>query len=470
MSSEHVLNAHIAPTSDAADPAQAHTRAARATPSVQQLRRAIVTGAIGSALEYYDFAIYGLASALVFNHVFFPSLGTTAGVLASFATYGAGFLARPLGGLFFGSIGDRKGRKFVLLATVALMGVATTLIGLLPTGVVGAVFLVILRLLQGFGAGAEQTGAATLMAEMAPIKHRGFYAALPFVGIFTGLTLATFTFKVLQSSLTEAQILGWGWRLPFLGSVVLIGMAIWIRLKLKESPVFEQLEASREVIDKPMRLMLKNGRRPLVSTALMRLAEQGGSTIYTAVAIAFLTGFAATQHNIPKAELAAIGTRAVLIASLLSIFSTPLFGALTDKIGRLRVYKGGAIFSILWAIPAWWMIGTGNETLVTIALVGGFTIGANSMLGSQCAHFAELFGNRYRYSGVALSREIGAMLAGGLAPLLGLFFVGLSGGQFWVMGIYMAALSVLTLIGTLLSTETRNRDLTDLGDAIGRGK
>jgi MHS family metabolite:H+ symporter-like MFS transporter len=418
-------------------------------------------------LEYYDFAIYGLASALVFNRVFFAGMGATAGLLASFATFGAGFLARPLGGLFFGSLGDRKGRKVVLLATVSLMGVATTLIGVLPTGPLGAVLLVLLRLLQGFGAGAEQTGAATLMAEMAPVKQRGYYAALPFVGIFAGLTLATLTFKILQTTLSAPELLAWGWRLPFLGSVLLIGMAIWIRLKLKESPVFEALEQQQEVIKAPMRLMLKTARRPLIATTLMRLAEQGGSTIYTALAVAYLSNFVTVQQHLPRAQLDGIGTRAMLIASLLSIFTTPLFGKLTDHLGRLWVYRAGAIFSIVWAVPAWWMISTGDPIWVTVAMVGGFALGANSMLGSQCAHFAELFGNRYRYSGVALSREVGALLSGGLAPLLGLYLVGISGGKFWVMGIYMATLAVLTFIGTLLSVETLGRDLTDLEDAIG---
>ncbi|WP_443678740.1 MFS transporter, partial [Paraburkholderia unamae] len=331
----------------------------------------------------------------------------------------------------------------------------------------GAVMLVLLRLLQGFGAGAEQTGAATLMAEIAPVKRRGYFAALPFVGIFTGLALATLTFKVLQMSLSEADLLAWGWRLPFLGSVVLIGMAIWIRLKLKESPVFESLEQKHEVIGTPMRLMLKQGRRPLVATSLMRLGETGASTIYTAVAIAYLSNFVSLNQHLPRAQLDGVGTRAVLIASLLSVLTTPLFGALSDRVGRIPVYRVGAIFSVLWAVPAWWMIGTGDATLVTVALVGGFTFGAQSMLGSQCAHFAELFGNRYRYSGVALSREIGALLAGGLAPILGLWLVGLSGGKFWVMGVYMATLSLLTVIGTLLSTETRGRDLTRLDDAVG---
>jgi MHS family metabolite:H+ symporter-like MFS transporter len=444
-------------------------RTAAAPADAKQLRRAIFTGAVGSALEYYDFAIYGLASALVFGHLFFPSLGTTGALLASFATYGAGFLARPFGGLFFGSLGDRKGRKLVLLLTVALMGLATTAIGLLPTGPLGAVLLVLLRLLQGFGAGAEQTGAATLMAEMAPPKRRGFYAALPFVGIFSGLALATITFRVMQAVLTPEEILDWGWRLPFLASVLLIAMAIYMRLKLKESPVFEQLEASKNKVHAPMRAALRNARRPLLATTLMRMAEQGSSTLYTNVLIAFLTSFAVQHSATGGAGYGAIGTNAVLVASIASIITTPMFGALSDRIGRLKVYRGGAIFAALWAFPAWWMIDTGQQAWVTLAAVGGFAIAANSMLGAQCAHFTELFGNRYRYSGVALSRELGALLSGGIAPILGIFLVGITGGAYWVLALYTATLAVITLIGTLLSVETRGRDLTDLADAVGSG-
>lgn len=437
------------------------------TPSPKQLRRAIFTGAVGGALEYYDFALYGLASALVFGQLFFPSLGTTGALLASFATYGAGFLARPFGGLFFGSLGDRKGRKLVLLLTIGLMGLATTAIGLLPTGPLGAVLLVALRLLQGFGAGAEQSGATTLMAELSPRHRRGLYAALPFCGIFAGLALATVTFRLLQAYLTPEEILAWGWRLPFLGSVVLIAMAIWIRLKLKESPVFENLAAHHEVEHAPMRAVLTHARRPLAATILMRLCEQGSSTIYATVAIAFLTGFVAPRTG--ATGLGAVGTNAVLWASLASVITTPLFGALSDRFGRLAVYRAGALFAALWAFPAWWMLNTGNATLAVVAMFGGFALGANAMLGAQCSHFTELFGNRYRYSGVALSREVGALLSGGLAPLLGVYLLSRTEGGYWVMATYTVVLAVLTLVGTWLSVETRGRDLTDLHDAVGQG-
>ncbi|MEK6346553.1 MAG: MFS transporter [Burkholderia sp.] len=453
--------------SDAASARPDSPDAAAAAPvSAQQLRRAILTSAVGSALEYYDFAIFGLATALIFSRVFFSTFDAHAGLLASFATYGVGFLARPLGGVFFGSLGDRKGRKFVLLMTIAIMGVSTTLVGLLPAGPLGAVGLIVLRLIQGFGAGAEQAGASTLMAEVAPVKRRGYFAALPFVGIFAGFGIATATFSLLQHSMDTATILAWGWRIPFLASVVLIGVAIWIRLKLRESPAFAALESGHQVARSPIRQVTQHARRPVLAAVLMRLAEQGGSTIYTTIVIAFLGGTVANRLGVPGAQLAKIGTSCAIVVTLASVITTPLFGALSDRFGRKTIYRAGAIFMLLWAMPAWWMISTGEPLWVGIAMFGGFALGANSMLGAQCAHFAELFGNRYRYSGVALSREIGAVLSGGLAPILGIYLIGLAGGAFWVMGLYTAVLSALTLVGVWLSTETRGRDLTDLNDAV----
>lgn len=456
--------AYAAGSSFSAPPTSAVTEAAPVSP--QQLRRAILTSAVGSALEYYDFAIFGLATALIFSHVFFSTLDANAGLLASFATYGVGFLARPLGGLFFGSLGDRKGRKYVLLVTIAIMGVSTTLVGLLPAGPAGAIGLVVLRLIQGFGAGAEQAGASTLMAEVAPGPRRGFFAALPFVGIFAGFGIATATFSIMQHMLDQATILAWAWRIPFLGSVVLIAVAVWIRLRLRESPTFKALEGQRSVARSPMTLVMKEARRPLLAAVLMRFAEQGGSTIYTTIVIAFLSSVVAPRLNLTPSDLSRIGTTGALAATLASVVTTPFFGALSDRVGRRTVYRWGAIFMLLWALPAWWMVNTGDPTWVMVAMVGGLAFGSNSMLGAQCAHFAELFGNRYRYSGVALSREVGAVLSGGLAPILGIYLIGKAGGAFWVMGVYTVVLSALTLVGVALSVETRGRDLTDLNDAV----
>jgi MHS family metabolite:H+ symporter-like MFS transporter len=340
------------------------------------------------------------------------------------------------------------------------------LIGLLPTGPGGAIVLVALRLVQGFGAGAEQAGASTLMAEVSPVPRRGFFAALPFVGIFAGFGLATATFSVMQHTLGNDEILAWAWRVPFLASVVLIGVAVWIRLRLRESPVFLDLEGAREVVRSPVKTVMTTARRPVLAAVLMRFAEQGGSTIYTTIVIAFLGGTVATRIGVRSSDLAAIGTTGALVATLASAITTPMFGALSDRLGRIAVYRAGAIFMLLWSVPSWWMVSTGNSLWIALAMFGGLAIGANSMLGAQCAHFGEMFGNRCRYSGVALAREIGAVLSGGLAPVLGIYLVGLAGGAYWVMGVYTAVLASLTLIGVALSTETRGRDLTELNDAI----
>ena len=436
------------------------------TVTEKQLTRAVLTGAVGSALEYYDFAIYGLASALVFGKFFFPTLGTEAGLMASFATYGVGFIARPFGGMFFSSLGDRKGRKLVLQITIALMGVSTMLIGLLPAGTWGAIALVLLRLAQGFGAGAEQAGAITLMAEFAPVKRRGFYASLPFVGLFAGLMLATLTFRTMQYYLGQEAMQEWGWRIPFLSSIFLIAIAVWIRFRLTETPTFTKLSASRQVIKAPVRTVIKEARPTLIATILMRMSDSGGSALYNQCAMAFLTGFVVKKTSLPVGELAVMGTTAVLVASFLSIFTTPIAGALSDRFGRLPVFRFGAWFLLLWSIPSWWMINTGEPFWVTLAVVGGFAIGANIQAGVMQSHYSELFGNRYRYSGVALAREVSALLAAGIAPLLGIYLTALAGGAWWVFGVYTAVLSLMAVVGTYLSKETRGRDLSKLEDAL----
>jgi MHS family metabolite:H+ symporter-like MFS transporter len=427
-----------------------------------QLKRATLTCSVGSALEYYDFAIYGAASALVFGKVFFPELGTGAGIAASFATYGVGFLARPLGGLFFGSLGDRRGRKMVLVATILLMGIASTLIGVLPTaataGALAPVLLVCLRLLQGFGAGAEQAGASTLMAEFAPVKRRGFFAALPFVGIQAGTLLAAGSFA-LVSQLPDAAFLAWGWRVPFLFSVVLIAVALYIRLRMQESPTFSRLQKRDEVEPAPVRSLLRSSRRPLFTAIGLRMAENGTSSIYATLSIAFLTTYAGVSKS--------VGPIALACASLVGIFSVPFFGALSDRLGRRTVYRGGAVFQLLFAFPAFALLSTGNPVVACLVVAAGIGVGVNGMLGPQCSYLAELFGSRHRYTGVAMGREFSAVLAGGAAPLLGAALLAATGGAWWVISCYITVLASITLATTLVAPETAGRDLNDPADANG---
>ena len=313
----------------------------------RNLRRATLAASVGSALEYYDFALYSLASALIFGKIFFPALGASAGTVASLATLAIGFLARPLGGLFFGTLGDRLGRKWVLMITIALMGGSSSLIGVLPTadqvGMLAPILLVVLRIAQGFGAGAEQAGATTLMAEYAPVRRRGFYSALPFVGIMLGTLLASVVFVGL-GQVPDDALLGWVWRIPFLASIFLIAVAVLIRLRLKESPTFVKLEKQEQVSQKPLRELLQTSRSTVLRGIGLRMAENGGSYIYQTLTITYVSTLGVQKS---------IGPLAVAIGALIGFFTIPFAGSLSDKFGRMKVYRVGAVIQLALALVAW---------------------------------------------------------------------------------------------------------------------
>jgi Sugar (and other) transporter. len=425
------------------------------------LRRATLASSVGSALEYYDFALYGLASALIFGQVFFPALGAGAGVAAGFATYAVGFFARPFGGLLFGTIGDKLGRKGVLITTIGLMGVSTTLIGVLPTGaqigIWAPILLVVLRVLQGLGAGAEQAGATTLMAEYAPVRQRGYFAALPFVGIMVGTILASVVFFLLGLA-SQAVVLGWLWRIPFLASILLIATAIFIRLRLRESPAFIDLEKSDQVANNPLAEVFSGSWRTIIRGIGLRMAENGGSALYQTLAVTFVTKVVGQQPW--------EGPLAIAIGAGLGIFVIPIAGALSDRFGRMRVYRVGSIIQLILAIPAWWLMSMGSWWLIIPVLAITYGVGVNVMLGAQCAALPELFGNRHRYIGVAISREFSAVIAGGIAPFIGAMLLGAFANSWWPLAIYVVVLSAITLWATLVTPETRGRDLDLLTDAI----
>jgi MHS family metabolite:H+ symporter-like MFS transporter len=423
------------------------------------LRRATLASSVGAMLEYYDFAMYGLASALIFGKLFFPALGTELALVASFATFGVGFLARPLGGMFFGALGDKMGRKAILILTIALMGGASTLIGVLPTGetigVWAPILLVILRLLQGFGAGAEQAGSTTLMAEYAPRKRRGFFAALPFVGIQAGTLLASAVFA-LVSLAPDDVLMGWLWRGPFLISIALIATAVWIRAKLAESPTFVQLEKQEEVTKAPMKELLTTSRRNVLIGIGLRMAENGGSYIFQSLAVAFIVTTGLSKTN---------GSVAVMLASALGIVSVPFAGWLSDRFGRVPVYRFGAGVLLVLAVPGWYLLSLGNVVVSTLIIVIGIGLGVNGMLGPQCAMLPELFGNRHRYIGVAVAREFSAVVAGGLAPIIGSWLMASTHNAWWPLALYVLILAGITFATTFVAPETRGRDLTDTADA-----
>jgi MHS family metabolite:H+ symporter-like MFS transporter len=426
----------------------------------EQLRKATLAASVGSALEYYDFALYGTASALIFGKLFFPAFGVNQALILSFATYAVGFLARPLGGLFFGTMGDRLGRKWILTMTIAIMGLSSTFVGLLPTaatiGVWAPIILVILRLLQGFGAGAEQAGATVLMAEYSPVPRRGFFSALPFVGIQAGTLLAAAVWALMGLA-PDDVLYGWLWRIPFLASIVLIVLAVFIRLRLKESPTFVELEKRDQVAEHPLPELFRTARRHVWRGIGLRMAENGGSYLFSTLSITFVTSSAVGLGK-------SIGPLAVAVASGLGILTVPLAGALSDRFGRVPVYRAGAIFMALLSLPAWYLLSLGNPVLVVLVVVLGVGLGVNTMLGAQCAMLPELFGNRHRYIGVAISREFSAVVAGGIAPLLGVWLLSLTDYSWWPLGIYTLVLAVITIATTFVTPETRGRDLNVIAD------
>ncbi len=428
-----------------------------------QLRRATLASSVGSALEYYDFYIYGLASALIFGPLFFAPLGPDGALIASFATYGVGFAARPFGGLIFGFIGDRFGRKMVLILTIALMGTASFAIGLLPTfeqaGMLGAVLLVTLRIIQGLGAGAEQAGATTLISKVAPRRRRGFFASLPFVGIQLGTLLGAGTFALIAMADTSV-LQGWLWRVPFLASFILIIVAVFIRLKLKETPAFQELEKHKNVVKNPIGALWKHSKKNVLVGIGLRMGENGNSSIYSALLVSFMSmpaGVFAGNNSIgPVGLLIAAGFAAILVVT---------FGALSDRFGRVPVYRYGALFQAIIAVPAFYLVTLGNVTLVWIVMAVGIAIGVQSMLGPQCPLLPELFGSQYRFTGVAMSREISAVIAGGIAPLLGAVLLAATNHSWLVLAIYSLVLALISFVTTFFTPETVGRDLVSTEDA-----
>jgi MHS family metabolite:H+ symporter-like MFS transporter len=436
----------------------------------QDLYRAAWAASLGSALEYYDFALYNLASALIFGPLFFSSHDPTVGLIASFGTYFLGFAIRPVGGVLFGILGDRLGRKLVLTLTILLMGAASTLIGVLPTyataGIWAPILLVMLRLLQGLGAGAEQAGAAVLMTEYAPRHRRGWFAALPFMGIQAGIVFAALVYYAVLlhiGNVTET----WLWRVPFLLSVVIIGVAMWMRLKLKESPTFAKLEARHQVDTHPLAHLLGHSFRTVLVVFGLRMAENGSSSIYQALAVSYLVTVVGLSGQ--------IGTIALVLAGLSGVVIVPLVGLLTDRVGRVVVYRWCAVLQLAMAYPVWWVLSQGNPTISAITIaVALFT--SWGMFATQGALLPELFGARHRYIGVAFGREISAVFAGGIAPLVGSLIIAWTatrhgggpgaGLSAWVpLATYVALLSLISLIATYFTPETRGRDLDDLRDA-----
>ncbi len=414
----------------------------------------IVASGVGSALEWYDFFIYGTAAALVFGPLFFPKSDPLAGTLLAFATFGIGFLARPFGGLFFGHLGDKLGRKPVLMATLLLVGLGSMLIGLLPTyataGVWAPILLVLLRLVQGFGAGAEYGGAVVLLAEHAPDGRRGLWGSFAPMGVGIGNFLATGAFA-LVSLMPHDTFVAWGWRLPFLASIVLILGGLYVRLRVTETPVFRDAVAHRQPDRIPALEVLRRQPRNFFVLLGARMAENGLGYLFPVFGLAYVT------HTLGMPRQTVLD--ALMLSFAVQLLSVPLFSMLSDRIGRRPVYMFGALAGIVLAFPFFWLLAAKSWGLLLLAMVlaNGVVVGA--MFGPQAAWFAELFGPKRRYSGFAFARELGSIIAGGPAPFLATGMVAAAGGATWPVSLYIIVLAAITAFAVWCGPETFRDDI-----------
>ncbi|TQF11652.1 MHS family MFS transporter [Myxococcus llanfairpwllgwyngyllgogerychwyrndrobwllllantysiliogogogochensis] len=422
-----------------------------------------VASFIGTAIEWYDFFLYGTAAALVFNRLFFPSFDPLTGTMAAFGTFAVGFIARPLGGVVFGHYGDKLGRKAMLSATLMLMGVATFAVGLLPTyDTVGAwapALLVLLRLIQGFGLGGEWGGAVLMAVEHAPAHRRGFYGSWPQMGAPAGLLVATAVFSYF-SRMPDAAFLAWGWRVPFLLSAVLIGMGVFIRLKVAESPIFKARPKQEAAESLPVMNALRQYPRQILLAMGARFAENGFFYIITT----FVLSYGTERLGLPRTTL----LNGVLIATSVHLVAIPAFGAASDRFGRRPVYLAGALGCGLMAFPFFWLLDTKETGLIWLAITLGIIAHA-AMYGPQASFFSELFGTRVRYSAASLGYQMASVFAGGLSPVIATALLARSGGQAWPVSLYMVALAVVTLVSVWLSAETYRAQLTETpptGDSL----
>ncbi|MBR0696149.1 MFS transporter [Bradyrhizobium lablabi] len=419
-----------------------------------QLRRAVIASTIGTAIEWYDFFLYSTLTGLVFAKLFFPQSDPWVGTLEAFAIYAVGFVARPIGAAIFGHYGDRIGRKSTLVATLLLMGTATFLVALVPTyqsvGIWGAVILTVLRFVQGIGVGGEWGGSVLVSMEWARSDDtRGLVASWPQFGVPSGLFLANLAVLAL-SQMSGDQFLSWGWRIPFASSLVLVGVGLYIRLGILETPTFTKLVAEKKVERAPMLAVIREHPKEIILSALARLAEQAPFYIFTAFVFSYGTGTLQVSRSLLLS--------AVLTASTLSFVAIPLFGHLSDVIGRKKIYMIGAAATGVFGFIYFGLLGTGSAAIIFL-VISLSLIPHDMMYGPQAALIAESFTGRLRYSGASLGYQLASVIAGGPAPLIAtwLFRTFHSG---IAIAVYIALCAVITLAATAAMTDYTGKDIS----------
>jgi metabolite-proton symporter len=420
----------------------------------------LAAAVFATTLEWFDFLIYATAAALVLGHQFFPEASAAAGTLASFATFAVGFVARPVGGIIAGHVGDRFGRKPPLVGAVLVMGVATFGIGILPNyesiGVWAPVLLVLARLVQGLGVGAQWGGAALLLTEHAPVERRGFYGSLIQTGAILGSVLGSAFFLVLTTTLSDDDFQNWGWRVPFLSGLVLLAAGVFVQLRIEDTPVFRALQ--QQTAESRQAAGLR--KAPLVEAvrghwrAILQAA--GAFFVVNATFYILISGvlnYATVNVGMSRTEVLIC----VMVTGATQVVTIPYFGALSDRIGRRKLYLVGTVLMALWAFPMFWLIGTGSVPLVLLALLVGFIVHA-TMYGPQAALYAEMFPADVRYSGASLGYQFASVFAGGLAPFIMAALLAATGSA-WSVSLYIVATAVITFVSVYTIKEHFRRDL-----------
>lgn len=413
------------------------------------IRRVASASAIGTAAEYYDFFAYGTAAVLFFGHLFFPSSDPLISTLAAFATYAVGFLARPLGGIVFGHIGDKVGRKKALVITILIVGLGTFCIGLLPTyekiGVWAPVLLILIRVLQGFGVGGEQAGAVLMTAEYSEPKHRGFFASWVQIGAPVGFLLPLALFALLNATLSPEAMMDYGWRIPFLLSLLLVIVGLFIRHKIDESPVFAQIRETKAEESRPLVEVIRDFPGIVVKGVCAKLIEACTFAMFTVIVLAY-----GKANNLD----ANILMETMIVAVILEIFAIPLMGSLCDRIGRKPVYIMGALLQVIMIVPFFLAINQDSFWLTQLVMILVLSVGHSMCYAPQASYFPELFPTHIRCSGIALIWQMGSLIGSGILGLVAVKILQVTEGHYYGLATYVVVLGVISIIGLLMMPET----------------
>ena len=416
----------------------------------RDVRRVVFASVLGATIEWYDFFLYGVVAGIVFNKLFFPVNDPVISILLAYTTFAVGFVARPLGGVVFGHFGDRIGRKSMLVLTLMIMGVATVLIGLLPTyqqiGIAAPILLLVLRVLQGIGLGGEWGGAVLMAYEYAPPEQRGYYASLPQVGLSIGLCLSSGV-VALMSSLPEADFLSWGWRVGFLLSILLVAVGLYVRLRIMETPEFRHVKARGAEARIPFLDMARRYPRNILLGMGARFIDGVFFNIFAVFSIAYLAGFV----KVPRTT----ALWAVSVAAFTMIFFIPLFGRLSDRLGRPRTYAIGALLLALATFPAFWLMASGGAVAIFLAQIVAFGIIYAMCYGPEAALFSDLFDARVRYTGISFVYQFSGIFSSGLTPIVATWLLAADDGRPWYICGYVVFAALVSMASALAIERTR---------------